>query len=1071
MKRNILSFFCILCFSAITAQNVVSESYLKTIIEKGFAKGNIAFAENDADSAREAIGLYEEYIAAFNDKGTRSIAENVEDPWQVFFFLSTLYNSQDDTKILSFFDNTVRPYYREKGRKEFKKYFSVAIEVFKYISRPHPVILSQQEQTDKMSALAHELHDEARALEEKSLAVSVSKYMVAWSEVAKNNILGALKWLEEARTTGLPYLEQEKGSQEFFLYLESLAQLAQGYYSLANYSKGIEVADQLINLSYSISSQYLLTGLYSKVQISVIGGDLTSLSSLIESIDSVCRHGSQIDPQLLEASKYLVEQYRSTIQQNVMTGIVNTTDFENTLNEYGELMEDMEEDSQTDLFYYNEIVFQCLNFLILNNQSKKAMDVLEHAVRFVNERFGHIPYATRTIEGMYAMVWHSLGNMPEALRHLHKSEQMFELAADHGLQYYMLIGGFIDILQSAGELAYAKLYIDRVSSFFNEKFDGNFEDIDQIKVLKATIPALYLGLGYTDIAYGQLQKLFQEEGVGQKGQQWDIARRVWAFVNYNKGNFEISDQIFRKNLEIASSDVEKYNAINGLVFSNCHLHNPEAIAFLEEYVRQTRQQINHVMKDFDQSERQVFWEQKSVEISKLSTMVLDQFTDNNKVRELAYNIALYVKSMQDRKIKQQKRWSNISKNLSDNEVAVEFVTIPDSNGVKPVRYGALVLRNEFDGPQYIDLCDIGEVDDIWREVIHTDTTLINRLYSILDKQFYTLVWSKIEHLFHPGDAIFFSTVGMLDRVNHSAVSNGRQRMGDLYSMNQVSSTASINELKQRQWKQGGNAVVYGGIEYSMSTDQMADEAAKYERYVDLAERTEATRGGVSRGALNDELLGTLEEALVIDSVLKKNGYSTKLLTGRLANEESFKALGGHAPQILHIGTHGFALSTTTDNERHFNIISNGMEGRVMQLNPMKYCGLRMAGSNNAWRGLDVPANLEDGILTAYEISQVDLTGCKLVVLSACETALGFNNYIGSGIGLIRALKLAGVESIIASLWEVPDDPTSLLMQHMFTLIAQGTPVREALSKAQEVVRKKYPDPYNWAAFVLIDGLN
>ena len=131
------------------------------------------------------------------------------------------------------------------------------------------------------------------------------------------------------------------------------------------------------------------------------------------------------------------------------------------------------------------------------------------------------------------------------------------------------------------------------------------------------------------------------------------------------------------------------------------------------------------------------------------------------------------------------------------------------------------------------------------------------------------------------------------------------------------------------------------------------------------------------------------------------------------------------------------------------------------------CLTLLAGGNYAWSGKAPIAGVEDGVVTAYEISQLNLSNTELVVLSACETALG--DVIGSeGVfGLQRAFKMAGVKKLIVSLWQVPDKETAELMTAFYTYWIQGKTIEESFSQAQADMRKKY-SPFYWAAFVLVE---
>ena len=127
----------------------------------------------------------------------------------------------------------------------------------------------------------------------------------------------------------------------------------------------------------------------------------------------------------------------------------------------------------------------------------------------------------------------------------------------------------------------------------------------------------------------------------------------------------------------------------------------------------------------------------------------------------------------------------------------------------------------------------------------------------------------------------------------------------------------------------------------------------------------------------------------------------------------------------------------------------------------------MSGGNAAWMGEPIPEGVEDGILTAQEVSELNLRGTSLVVLSACETGLG--EVSGEGVfGLQRGFKKAGVQTLIMSLWQVSDEATCLMMSTFFQHLLNGEPKYDAFRAAQETVREKYRTPYFWAAFIMLD---
>lgn len=136
-------------------------------------------------------------------------------------------------------------------------------------------------------------------------------------------------------------------------------------------------------------------------------------------------------------------------------------------------------------------------------------------------------------------------------------------------------------------------------------------------------------------------------------------------------------------------------------------------------------------------------------------------------------------------------------------------------------------------------------------------------------------------------------------------------------------------------------------------------------------------------------------------------------------------------------------------------------------NPLNRSGLLFAGANNSWKGKPAEG-LEDGILTAYEASNVVLTNTKLVTLSACETGLGDIKGSEGVYGLQRAFKMAGAEYLLMSLWKVPDAETAEFMEHFYGKWFSGGTIEAAFQETQHYMKRRYPGtPYKWAAFVLI----
>ena len=118
--------------------------------------------------------------------------------------------------------------------------------------------------------------------------------------------------------------------------------------------------------------------------------------------------------------------------------------------------------------------------------------------------------------------------------------------------------------------------------------------------------------------------------------------------------------------------------------------------------------------------------------------------------------------------------------------------------------------------------------------------------------------------------------------------------------------------------------------------------------------------------------------------------------------------------------------------------------------------------------------LNDVILTAYEISQLDLSDLDLVVLSACETGLGQLEF-GGVFGLQRGFKKAGANTILMSVDKVDDEATKILMVEFYRNLMDGKTKHQSLKNAQRYLRQvdngKYDKPEYWASFIMLDGID
>lgn len=389
-------------------------------------------------------------------------------------------------------------------------------------------------------------------------------------------------------------------------------------------------------------------------------------------------------------------------------------------------------------------------------------------------------------------------------------------------------------------------------------------------------------------------------------------------------------------------------------------------------------------------------------------------------------------------------WQDVKNALGDNDVAIEFVS---SEYAGVCTYSAEVLRKDMDSPTHIKLFSIPVSD---KHQLHAADGRYSQTIS-------QKLWSKeLLKMLPKGGNVYFVPTGELYNIGieYITLPDGN-RMDRLYRMNRLSSTREIIAGKRQM--SDNTCTLFGGLNFNTSLQDMELYAYATTMRGAGKGRFEADRSAAisSWGYLP----GTSEEVNSISETLAGNGYAVTAFTGSEGVEETFKALSGQKTKIIHIATHGFYLPDKGD--------------------ALQNSGLVFAGANNFWNApLQLQsAGFDDGILTAREISHLNLQGTDLVVMSACQTGLG--EVTGEGVfGLQRAFKKAGVQTLLMSLWEVDDEATQLMMSEFYKALSQGKGKREALENAQAEIRKHTftrngrkvsgNDPYYWAAFIMMD---
>lgn len=455
----------------------------------------------------------------------------------------------------------------------------------------------------------------------------------------------------------------------------------------------------------------------------------------------------------------------------------------------------------------------------------------------------------------------------------------------------------------------------------------------------------------------------------------------------------------------------------------------------------------------------MFWRDFSAWFYSITPMLT--FTPG--MEEAIYDVQLFSKGLLLETSKtstpKQYRWKDISKVLNSDEIAIEFIQ-------SGIGYCAAIIKSDSMKPQIVPLFTQSEYNSLSEDM---------GLY--LSSAGYDLILSPL-NISDSISTIYFSPTGILNTI---AIESFYDKSGvlasDKWNFVRLSSTKEL--LSGHKKRDSKYIALYGGLDYNqriVQDDKYNDTILSKKdglcstRYI----APEELRYGV------DSLRWSLPEVATIRELYNEKSPLTEisLFTSAAGVEESVYSLQNKMPDIIHFSTHGYYW---TEEEREKRTYISFVERANMEDNDptaqaMLFSGLFLSGANTVLSGEMLPDNTEDGVLTAKELSGLNFSMTDFVALSACQTGLGVLN--GDGVfGLQRGFKLAGIKTLLMSLWPVHDKATELLMIEFYRNMLNGDTKNTALNKAKKHIKNysdeeyDFSDPEYWAGWILLDALN
>lgn len=407
-------------------------------------------------------------------------------------------------------------------------------------------------------------------------------------------------------------------------------------------------------------------------------------------------------------------------------------------------------------------------------------------------------------------------------------------------------------------------------------------------------------------------------------------------------------------------------------------------------------------------------------------------------------------------------WEQLQVALGADAALVSFVRL-DAAGPQPARYIAGITRQDATAPTFVELGDAARIDrqvDAWWSALTAPGAARGRLATRAERALTALavplrraLWDPLRSSIGPAQRVFVVPDGALHLVDFAVLPTD-----DGHYLVESDRRFAYLAAERDLLAPVGEAIAGTGL--------LAIGAPAFEGSGAPSPALATNRSAPGRcTGMSDLRFSALPQAAreIEEIAALWRGGTVRTLSGSAADEASFKR-AAPGSRVLHLATHGFVL------DDRCSAVGLGLEkSRSAARSPLLLSGLALAGANR--READA-SSAEDGILTAEEIAALDLSGVEWAVLSACDTGRGAIRGGEGVLGLRRAFQVAGVRTVIMSLWPVDDLTARGWMKSLYTARFQaGQSTIDACRTAQlELLRQARRSggsthPAAWAGFV------
>ena len=521
--------------------------------------------------------------------------------------------------------------------------------------------------------------------------------------------------------------------------------------------------------------------------------------------------------------------------------------------------------------------------------------------------------------------------------------------------------------------------------------------------------------------------------VGKYGDALELINEVIG--NYEGTDTERYGEALRKKAKILMLDEEQGARGKG----------QEALKCYQDYFRLKKADALQHFSGMSSTDREQYW-------MRIRPFVTDCYRLEGADAAFLYDVTLFSKGL----LLQLNRdgggtqslsvaWQQVQQRLPQDGCAIEFVQYEKYGQQK---MAALVLTKK-GAPQFVAMPAADSILNYKIQLKGTDytvETLMRHVHGASwdDRQHRNKLYGDSTGLFryiwHPtllkaiGKAshVWFAPDGCLHRLAIEYMLPA----GTPFVCHRLTSTRRLTEQSAagqgaRGKEQGasGKALIVGGVDYTQATQPTAGNDPVAFQYLQ------------QQGAIHfDYLPMSLQEAQAIAAQRGKKG--DKVITGGQATEQQFRQLCADYA-VIHISTHGLFHAAAAPQGTD---LKPCLTDQSLSESLLAFAGIQHSIGDNTFN-----RDMLDGALSAKEISSLDLSKASLVVLSCCETGLGY--ITADGIyGIQRGLKNAGAKAIIVTLWDIDDNASRFFMTNLHSALGKGKTISQAFQQARQMMR-------------------